>query len=81
MARHTARKPRLPIIVKVAEIGGTVQEVCLNGERSILVALKAGGMEDKAIEAVKVNGEQATEDMELENGDIITISKKTSYGL
>jgi hypothetical protein len=80
MKRTTAGRPRLPIIVKVAEIGGSVHEVCLNGERKVEDALTAAGFSTE-LGNVKVNGEGAEEGMELEKGDIVTISKKTSYGM
>jgi hypothetical protein len=79
-AGRTHNRATAPVIVKVAEVGGAVKEVCLNGTRHVSDALAAADFADKAMESVKVNGETATEEMNLENGDIITISKKTSYG-
>ena len=68
------------IIVKVARVGASTVEICLNGDHSVADALKAAQISPKATEAFKVNGDTVSEDYELEDGDVVILTKNIEGG-
>ena len=68
------------IEVKVGRIGGVVQTVTLNGDRTVSDALEAAGLNPKDTETVRVNGSEEEVDCELEDGDKVTLVKDVSGG-
>lgn len=83
MARATTTE-REPIFVKVARTGSTVQELCLNGSRTIAAALEAYGVtiEEDDDAHVRVNGAPVTDlEKDLSQGDIVTVAGKIAGGL
>ena len=75
------RKKEKDILVKVARTGSKVQEVALNGGRTVEDALIAAGISKKTSEEIQVNGEEADLDMELENGDRVVLVKNVEGGV
>jgi sulfur carrier protein ThiS len=75
------KKSKGDIVVKVFRSGGKGQEVALNGQRSILDALKASGLSKKDAEIVQVNGDEVEDmHMELEDGDRVVLVKNVEGG-
>ncbi len=74
-------RTRGEIIVKVAKTGGLVQEVCLNGGRTVEDALKASGIDYDEDTKIRVNGGSSELEDELKNKDIVTLSDKIEGGL
>lgn len=68
------------IEVKVGRIGGVVQIVTLNSERTVADALKASGLNPKDTETVRINGRDADMDDELSNNDKVTLVKHVAGG-
>lgn len=68
------------MIVKVARTGSKVIDVCLNGEHTVEDALKAAGLNAKASEEIRVNGEVVETDYELEEGDRVVLAKNIAGG-
>lgn len=79
--RTTRVEPEVvnPLIVKVARVGGSVQDICLNGERTVAAALEAAGLEAEG--GIRVNGRLVDEKAGLESGDIITVAGRIAGGL
>lgn len=69
------------IFVKVARTGSSSIEVCLNGGRTVEDALEAAGLNKKASEEIRVNGEDAELDDELDDGDRVVLVKNIEGGL
>ena len=74
------RRKKSEIEVKVGRIGGTLQEVLLNGDRTVADALEAASLSVKSTESVRVNSEPAELDDELEDGDRVTLVKEIRGG-
>lgn len=72
------------IIVKVARAGARVQEVALNGGRSIKRALEIAELTLKPSEVVYVNDKEISlsklESTDLENGDEVILVKDVQGG-
>lgn len=68
------------IEVKVGRIGGVVNLITLNGDRTVEDALEAAGLNPKDTETVRVNGEDEAMDCELEDGDKVTLVKNIAGG-
>lgn len=69
------------IFVKVARTGSSAIEICLNGSRTVEDALEAAGLNKKASEEIRVNGEDAELDDELDDGDRVVLVKNIEGGL
>lgn len=77
--RRTREAPVVePFFVKVARVGGSVQDVCLNGNKTVESALEAAGL--SADGSIRVNGRLAEMSSVLQNGDIITVAGKIAGG-
>lgn len=74
MAKHK------DMIVHVARSGSKVIDVCLNGEHTVEDALKAAGLNVKASEEIRVNGEVVETDYELEENDRVVLAKNIAGG-
>lgn len=74
------RKITSEIEVKVGRIGAPVTLVTLNGNRTVADALKAASITPKDTETVRINGENASMDDELENNDKVTLVKGVAGG-
>jgi sulfur carrier protein ThiS len=68
------------IEVKVARTGSQVKEICLNGDHTVQDALDAAGLNVKASEEIRVNGETVDADYELEDGDRVVLAKNIAGG-
>lgn len=68
------------IFVKVARTGGNAIEVCLNGSHLVEDAIEASGLNIKASEEIRVNGEEAEFDTELRDGDRVVLVKQIEGG-
>lgn len=82
--RRTASRSRSSegsvCLVKVARVGGQVQEFALNGDRTVRAAL---GLADITIGTgmrVRVGGTVADLDKTLRNGDVVTVAEKVQGG-
>ena len=81
--RRNEPEEREEIEVRVARTGGRVETVLLNGNRNVRAALDAAGIEYSESSRVKVNGETVDiddTDLELEDGDRVTLSGKIKGG-
>jgi sulfur carrier protein ThiS len=68
-------------LVKVGRTGGRVEEYSLEGdEPTVADALQAAGITISKGDRIRLNGETATEDDEVQSGDIVTIAGKVSGG-
>jgi hypothetical protein len=65
---------RAPIFVKVARLGGEVHEYALNGARTVEAALEAAELVSDDDDRIRVNGEPAVLETELQNGDVLTVA-------
>ena len=75
-----ARKKKT-IDVKVSRTGGKVIEVTLDGGRTVLDALEAAGINQKATEDIYVNQEEVDNDeYELEDEDRVVLVKNIEGG-
>lgn len=63
------------ITVKVGKLPGAIQEIALNGDRTVAAALSAAGLEVGDCE-VRVNASAASEGQTVRNGDTILLVKK-----
>ncbi len=79
MAR--TRQTRATIEVKVARVGGEVKELMLETGATVEEALDASTLEWSDSMRIRVNGEAAELDDELEDGDVITIAGKVKGGV
>lgn len=69
------------IEVRVAKIGGEVKNVVLdNGDISVQDALVAAQIDYSGKVRIRVNGEMAELDDELEDGDRVTVTGKITGG-
>lgn len=68
------------ILVKVARTGGLVKEVALNGGRTVEDAIDAAEMEYSSRDRIRIDGEPADLDDELEDGNIVTLTGKVKGG-
>ena len=64
---------RTPIFVKFARTGGEVQELCLNGARTVGAVLEVAGQDLEDEDRVRVNGRLANEETAVGAGDVITV--------
>jgi sulfur carrier protein ThiS len=75
----------LAIAVKVGRAPGTLKDVALNGERTVMDAINAAGLVKKDSEIVSVNGQQVDEDeldtYTLENKDRVTLVRNVEGGV
>lgn len=67
------------IMVKVAKLGGAVQELMLTDGSDVEEALDVADIDDTGF-TVKVNGRTSSQDMVLHNGDIITLVPEIKAG-
>ena len=72
---------RAPIFVTVARLGGEVKKYCLNGERNVQAALDAAELVSDNDDRIRVNGEPATLETELKDGDVLTVAGKIEGAL
>jgi hypothetical protein len=86
--RRTTRTTRVSratnsdeIFVKVARTGGAVQEVCLNGDRTVKAALGAAGLDFSDTDRFKVKGATASLETILHDGDYVVVAGKIQGGL
>lgn len=74
------RKKVEEIVVKVARTGTRLEEVALDGGHTVEDALMAAEITPKETEEVRINGEPAELDDELEDGDRVILVKNISGG-
>ena len=69
------------IMVKVGRAGSKAEDYSLNGDRTVMAAIKAAGFSKKESEIVNVNGEEV-DDMytDLEEGDRVILVKNIEGG-
>lgn len=72
---------RAPIFVKVCQLGSEVHEYGLNGARTVKAALEAAGLNAEGADKIRVNGQPATLEQELENEQIVTIAGRIEGAL
>jgi len=61
------------LFVKVAKLGSRVQELCLDdGAANVAAVLEAAGETAEGFD-IRVNGQPATGDTPLNDGDIVTL--------
>ena len=80
MARRRARRaPRTEgfITVRVGRLPGRIEEIALNGDRTVEAALVAADLEAEGYQ-VKLNGEDATFEDAVKAGDTILLVRKVS---
>ncbi len=63
------------ISVRIGRLPGRIQEVTLNGDRTVQTALETANLDADGFE-IRVNGQPATADTTLNHGDIILLVKK-----
>jgi sulfur carrier protein ThiS len=63
------------ITVKVGKLPGAIQEIALNGDRTVAAALTAASLEVGECE-VRVNASAASPETTVSNGDTILLVKK-----
>ena len=63
------------ITVRVGKLPGRIQEFGLNGDRSVADALKAAELDYDGFE-IRVNGDLATMETVLSDGNTVTLIKK-----
>jgi sulfur carrier protein ThiS len=68
------------ISAKVARVGTQFQEFALNGNRTVQDLLTMANINPKASESIRINGEEAELDDELEDGDMVTLVKDIEGG-
>lgn len=68
------------ITVKVARVPGKMVEVVLNGHRTVKDAVEGAGFAIKNTETIRVNGNDATEEKELKDGDRVTLIRQIEGG-
>lgn len=76
----TSTPDRPPIFVKVARTGSSVQEVCLNGDRTVKGALDAYGVDIEKEDHIRVNGVPKSLEDGLKMGDIVTVAGRIQGG-
>ena len=64
------------ITVRAGKLPGKINEIALNGDRTVSAALEAAELEADGFE-VRVNGELAEMSTELREGDTVLLTKKT----
>lgn len=69
-----------PIFVKVARTGAPVREVSLESGSTVADALRAAQITLKDNETIRIEGEEATRDDTVNNGEVITLSKNVEGG-
>lgn len=78
------KKEDLDIVVKVGRAGGKLQEISLNGDRTIADALAAANLVQKDTEIVSVNSSEVDNDelesKELKDGDRVVLVKNVAGG-
>lgn len=79
MARK-AKKHTDDIEVKVAQTGGEVKVYLLEEGDTVETALEKAGINADSAKRIRVNGDAADLDDELEDGDRITVSGKIKGG-
>lgn len=83
MARRSSRTEEsdTETLVKVGRSGGRVEEYSLTEEDpTVADALAAAGISISKGDRIRLNGETADEDEDVEDGDIITVAGKVSGG-
>lgn len=84
-ARRTTRPARTTrttnTIVKVARVGGRVEEFLLEEDKTVAAALDLAGITVGSGMRVRVNAAAATTETKLKNGDIVTVSEKVQGGM
>lgn len=63
------------ITVKVGKLPGRIEEISLNGDRTVQAALDAAGLSAEDLE-IRVNGDSADYNDEVDDGDHILLVKK-----
>ena len=84
MAQARRGRPRRQasagVFVKVAQTGGEVKEVLLNGDKTVADALEAAGISHDSDNRIRVGGVEAELSDTLQDGDIVTLSGKVEGG-
>ena len=81
MARTTRSTEEEEVIVKIGRSGGRVESYSIEGsDPTVADALEAAGISLTKGERIRLNGESADEDEEIQTDDIITIAGKVSGG-
>lgn len=78
--KETAKKEVDTISVRVAQIGGEIKEIALEEGSTIEDALNAAGIDPNGGQRIRVDGETAELQDELEDGDYVTLSGKIKGG-
>lgn len=68
------------ISAEVARVGTAFQKFALNGNRAVSDLLTMAGINPKASESIRVNGDPEELDYELEDGDVVTLVKDIEGG-
>lgn len=68
------------ILVTVARVGAPSVEVCLNGQHTVLDACRAANISPKSTESYKVDGDEVEADYEMENGQVLILTKNIQGG-
>lgn len=63
------------ITVRVGQLPGRIQEIALNGERTVSAAVGAAGFAADGFQ-IKVNSEDAALDTAVKEGDVILLVRK-----
>lgn len=63
------------ITVKAGKLPGKIEEISLNGERTVAACIEAAGLNPEGFE-IRVNGSVADMDTELNDGDTVLLVKK-----
>jgi sulfur carrier protein ThiS len=66
-------------LVKIAQVGKKVEEVCIEEGTTIAEALKIAGVKADGLD-MRLNGDECDENDEVEDGDIITLIPKIKGG-
>ena len=72
---------RAPIFVKVCQLGNEVHEYGLNGARTVKAALEAADLDTDSADKIRVNGKPATLELELEDGQVVTVAGRIEGAL
>lgn len=63
------------ITVRAGKLPGKIVEIALNGDRTVSAAIQAAELDATGFE-IRVNGQPASADFQLEDGDTVLLVKK-----
>jgi len=63
------------ITIKAGKLPGKIEEIALNGDRTVNAALEAAALSSEGYE-IRVNGAEGDLDTELHDGDTVLLVKK-----